>query len=116
MAFLAPIVILLLFIPILFNNVGAALKIGVAVQFISIASASYFNLKHMIIPDVMFGIISSIRPYNALALALELLFALELFASNIGLNIIGAILALTIAIVYALIVPIMKKGVAKWTR
>ena len=77
--------------------------------------ASYFNLKHFIFPDVEFGIIRSIRGYNLIALLLGVLsvgeMALILWNNTIPL----LILYVAICIVSIAIVPILEKGVKKWT-
>jgi hypothetical protein len=77
--------------------------------------ASYFNLKHFIFPDVEFGIIRSIRGYNLIALLLGVLsigeIILQLWQRALPLLILYvAICAVSIAIV-----PILEKGVKKWT-
>ena len=77
--------------------------------------ASYFNLKHFIFPDVEFGIIRSIRGYNLVALLLAVLsvgeMVLLLYAETIPL----LILYIAICVTSVAIVPVLEKGVKKWT-
>ena len=77
--------------------------------------ASYFNLKHFIFPDVEFGIIRSIRGYNLIALLLAILSAGEIILLIHGEQIPLLILYVAICVVSVAIVPVLEKGVKKWT-
>mgnify|MGYP003290124976 CR=1 FL=1 len=77
--------------------------------------ASYFNLKHFIFPDVEFGIIRSIRGYNLIALLLAVLSVGEIVLLLWGKMIPILILHAAICVVSLAIVPILEKGVKKWT-
>ena len=77
--------------------------------------ASYFNLKHFIFPDVEFGIIRSIRGYNLIALLLAVLSVGEIVLLLWGNMIPILILHVAICVVSLAIVPILEKGVKKWT-
>ena len=77
--------------------------------------ASYFNLKHFIFPDVEFGIIRSIRGYNLIALLLAVLSVGEIILMLWGEMIPLLILYVAICTVSIAIVPILEKGVKKWT-
>ena len=76
--------------------------------------ASYYNLKHLILPDVEFGIIESMRRYNLLALLYELLCIAELIAlthnSGVGTLVICSIMG----VVSPLIIISVARGVKKW--
>lgn len=77
--------------------------------------ASYFNLKHFIFPDVEFGIIRSIRGYNLIALLLAVLSVGEMILLLWNKLIPLLILYVAICAVSVAIVPILEKGVKKWT-
>ena len=77
--------------------------------------ASYFNLKHFIFPDIEFGIIRNIRGYNLIALLLAILSVGELILLHWGKQIPLLILYVAICAVSIAIVPILEKGVKKWT-
>lgn len=83
---------------------------------ILIAQAAYFHLKHVIIKDVDFGLIRAIRNYNLLALVYAFLCMAEMLVKTINLP------AVFFVIVYILqcgvmlaFVPVLERGVKKWT-
>ena len=45
-----------------------------------VAQCSYYHLKHLVLPDVEFGIIKSLRPYNFFALLYMMSSVLECVA------------------------------------
>lgn len=79
-----------------------------------IALASYFHLKHLIIPDVDFGIIRSIRTFNLLALAYAALCMAELVVSAYPLTVCLMTVYVLICITMLLLVPTLKGGMKKW--
>lgn len=70
-ALLAPISAVLLYIPnCIIEDVPIATKVVYALVWVPAAVAVYFNLKHAIIPDMDFGFIKALKPYNVFALCL----------------------------------------------
>ena len=112
---LAPLLIAGIYSLIFLFDIGRESMIVYGVMTAIIMFASYFNLKHFIFPDVEFGIIRSIRGYNLIALLLAILsvgeIALLLWNKLIPL----LILYVAICVVSIAIVPILEKGVKKWT-
>ena len=96
-------------------DVGLESIIVYGVMTAIIMFASYFNLKHFAFPDVEFGIIRSIRGYNLIALLLGVLSAGEMSLLLLGEMIPLLILYAAICAVSIAIVPILEKGVKKWT-
>ena len=76
--------------------------------------ASYFNLKHLIFPDVDYGVIACLKGYNLLAVIYELLCVGETIA--VGWN--SSVLMLIIGILMCMILPAMviavDRGMKKW--
>ena len=71
-ALLAPICAVLLYIPnYIIEVVRIQKKIVYALVWIPAVVAVYFNLKHAIIPNMDFGFIKAIKPYNVLILCLS---------------------------------------------
>ena len=77
--------------------------------------ASYYNLKHLILPDVEFGIIGSMRQYNLLALLYEILCIAELIALTHGSEVGTLVICSLMGIVSPLIIVSVARGVKKWT-
>lgn len=76
--------------------------------------AAYYNLKHMLIPDMDFGFIRAIRPFNGAALAFifinivyQILYAFGLYGFSVAAS---ALLAACSFIV----IRNAKKGVEQW--
>lgn len=86
------------------------------VETVVIALASYFHLKHLIIRDVDYGIIRSIRKYNLLALIYAFLCMAEmiLYAAPFP-GFLTVIVCLLICVVYLIFIPVLELGVKKWT-
>ena len=85
-----------------------------AISFI-VLLASYFNLKHLIIPDVDFGVIRCLRAYNLLALIYEFLCISELISMSRGNDVITLIVGILTGAVMPLITISVYSGVKKWT-
>lgn len=89
-------------------------KIATAVIFAAVSMAMYYNIKHLIIPDVELGIVSCLRFYNALTIAVELLFIIFYLTESVKLDIPMYISELLILIISFFFTPVLYKGVSKW--
>ncbi len=96
---------------------GQPILVKIASLFISllIVLASYYNLKHLIFPDVEYGVIRSLKAYNLLALIFELLCLMEMITVSreqaVGTLIIGILMGL---ILPAVIISV-ERGIRKWS-
>ena len=100
---------------ILFGNAPVAEKIIDCIVFICIAAASYFHIKHMIIPDVEHGIVNCLRTYNILAFTYGILCTLEIAAAANGIVFLRVAACLLECVVSVLLIIAMDKGVRKWS-
>ena len=81
-----------------------------------IAVASYYHLKHLIIPDVKYGIVRSIRKYNLLALIYAFLCMAEMLLSLFPLPFIcTAVLCVLFCLTLTVLIPVLEKGAKTWT-
>lgn len=116
LALLAPLGMHLLFIPILVSDqLSIGLKIVNYVGWLPIIFASYFNLKHALLPDCGFAFVNAVRPYNVVAVVMEALQVVYLTTRichlSWGVAVSSALLgAAMIALMY-----FAKKGAEKWT-
>lgn len=90
-------------------------RIFISCTLVVIISASYFDFKHLILHRTGNEIFAALRGYYLLALAMELLTILELLFLVYGLQLpfmvtIGLLFVISLAIL-----PVLNKGVAKWT-
>jgi cell division protein FtsW (lipid II flippase) len=112
---LAPLLMAGIYCLIFFFNPGLESMIVYGVMTVIIMFASYFNLKHFIFPDVEFGIIRSIRGYNLIALLLGVLSVGEITLLLWNKTVPLLILYIAICVVSIAVVPVLEKGVKKWT-
>ena len=91
-------------------------SIWVGIEMLFLALASYYHLKHLIIEDVSFGLIRSIRSYNLLSLIYALLCIMEVLVECFSLPIFCIVIVyiLECAVLLAF-VPVLERGVKKWT-
>ena len=86
------------------------------VEALFIAQASYFHLKHLIIKDVSFGLIKAIRSYNLLSLVYALLCMLEIYIKSYNFPVVyTVIVTVLLCVVLLAFVPVLERGVKKWT-
>lgn len=93
-----------------------ASSIWVGIEMLFVALASYFHLKHLIIEDVSFGLIRAIRSYNLLSLAYALLCISEVLVDVLNLpaafSVIVCVLECAVLLAF---IPVLERGVKKWT-
>ena len=112
----APAAALILYILfICFTDLPRSVKIASALVTVFVMQASYFHLKHLILPDVDYGIINCLKTYNLLALIYTFLCMAE--TVFIGLNNeIGILIAgILTGCVLIGIVAALQRGIGKWT-
>ena len=115
-ALIAPVFALLLYVPnALMEDVLISTKVSYALVWIPAAISVYFNLKHAIIPNLDFGFIKAIKPYNILLLCLEFSELLCLTAWDYYYPVQLAITSVLFGILCVCTMIVAKKGVDKWT-
>ena len=115
-ALIAPLLAILLYIPnVIIHDVPVATKVVYAIVWIPAAISVYFNLKHSLIPDLDFGFVKVIRPYNILATCLGFAELLCLIAWDYYYPTQLAITAVVFAALCVSTMVALKKGVEKWT-
>ena len=77
--------------------------------------ASYYHMKHLIIPDVEQGFIGYIRRYNLLALIYAFLCMHEIaFTVNYAPQVVQHGIYVAFCVIYVLFIPALYKGVKQW--
>ena len=114
-AVLAPLLIMAMYLPVfLSDNIENAEKFTGFVILIFAALSSYFNFKHLIIPDVSYGIINSIRLYNLFSLLGTAVFCAMTVTEKLGFEVASTVLAIVLALIYPCIMLTMEGGRKKW--
>lgn len=115
-SFAAPVTALVLYILfILLTDLPESVKIASALVTLFVMHASYFHLKHLILPDVDFGIIKCLKLYNLLALIYTFLCLAEMIVIGLG-NEIGILtVGILIGAIQIGVVISVERGMKKWT-
>ena len=113
-AILAPILLLALYIPTLFYDIEIGLRIAQIIILLITMLASYFHLKHLIFPDVDFGIIKCIRGYNFMALLYAVCSVLIIVGKDLNVDALWMTTEIIGSIILLCILPILERGVKKW--
>lgn len=111
---LAPMLIIALFVPISVSSIAISEKLVNGVVFLFAALSAYYNLKHLIIPDVTFGIISSIRMYSLFELFSAICYCVSVTAGKLGYLSLSNALLIIVAATYPCIMLFTERGRQKW--
>ena len=115
-ALIAPLLAVLLYVQnALIEGALLSTKIVYAFVWIPAVFSVYFNLKHAIIPDLDFGFIKAIKPYNLFVLLLSFSELLCLSAWHYTSLIPMGIAAFAFGVLCICTMIYAKKGVEKWT-
>ena len=116
LALLAPLCAVLLYIPnAIMEDVPTATKVTYALVWIPACISVYYNLKHILLPDLDFGFIKAIKPYHALVLCLSFSELLCLTAWDYYYSVPLLVTAVLFAVLCVCTMITAKKGVKKWT-
>lgn len=115
-ALIAPVLAALLYVPnAIIVELPIQTKIAALLVWLPAVVAVYYNLKHAIIPDLDFGFIKAIKPYNILAACLGFAELLCLTAWNYYNDTLLVISSFAFAILCVAMMCAAKKGAEKWT-
>lgn len=115
-AWIAPVLAIMICIP---NYLSEEFTVGIGIScgmlWIPAAVSVYFSLKHTIIPDMDFGFIKAIKPYNALATALIFSDLICMTARNSFHDSVRVVFAVIFGVLCIATICAARKGVKKWT-
>lgn len=115
-AILAPVIISGIFIPIFFaSNLPISMRIFAFIGWLPLICASYYNLKHAILPDCGFVFVKAVRPYNITAIVLEISYTVYIVMRTYQLTVGVIITSVVISASLVALLYFAKKGVSKWT-
>ena len=115
-ALIAPVLAAALYIPnATMEDLPIGTKIAVLLVWIPAVVAVYYNLKHSIIPDLDFGFVKAIKPYNIFATCLGFAELLCLTAWDYFYNTQLVIFSFIFAILCVAMMLFAKKGAEQWT-
>ena len=115
LALIAPVIVASGYIYIAFSDTTTENKVVCGTVMIAIMLSAYYSLKHLLFPDIEYGIIRCIRGYNFLVLVLALLCVAEMTLLIVGNWVPLLIVYILMGIVSLLVPPVLEKGVNQWT-
>ena len=116
LALIAPALAILLYIPnAIIIELPLRTKIAVLLVWLPAVFSVYYNLKHSIIPDLDFGFVKAIKPYNILATCLGFAELLCLTAWDYLYQTQLVITSFVFAILCVAMMRAAKKGAERWT-
>lgn len=101
-------------IPLMRSGLSTGCKICYVIGILIMGMAVYYHVKHLIIPDVSFGITDSIKSYNLLALVYAMLSIGEMIAFAFSYRILYMVCGLLMGIVITLLMIALERGVSRW--
>lgn len=111
---IAPVAVIVAYFPLFcFSDVSVLWKAQSGVVMFFAALCSYYNLKHLIIPDVDFGVVKSLRPYNFLALLFMVSCIAECYSLSRGNEMLTLIIGCLTAAVSLVMLPMISYGLKK---
>ena len=115
-ALLAPICAVILYIPnVIIEDVPIQTKIVYAFVWVPAVIAVYFNLKHVLIPNMDFGFIKAIKPYNIFTLLLCFSELIVLTAWDYYDIVLLAVSSVVFGVFCISTMIAAKRGAEKWT-
>ena len=114
-AWIAPVVALLLFVVNFFAEVPFETKRCYFFVWIPAGINLYYHLKHTLVPDMGFGFIKAIRPFNISALIFTILNLIHLTAWNYSEWYLTTVTGILFGISSLVMVVMAKRGVKRWT-
>ena len=114
-ALAAPAAAIVLYVCLfLLGDVTLLWRVQGAVLTLLVIPASYYSLKHLIIPDVEFGIVKCLRPYNLMVLIYTASIMMECFAMSCGNELLTLICCCVAGLSAAAMIPMVERGSKLW--
>ena len=90
------------------------MKIVYTVLYLPAALASYYNLKHLILPDVDLGIIACMKKYNLFMLITSVIILSSTLFKVYELNMLYGITVILTGVMGIIIIVSAKKSAERW--
>lgn len=115
MSLISPVIVAVCYAFILASPLSIENRIIDGVLTAMMMLSVYYQTKQLIVPDVEFGILKSIRPYNALAIGMTLITELGMIFAAYDLAYLLMTVTVMLSAIYLVLIPVLGKGVEKWT-
>ena len=111
---IAAIPVLVCIVLIILSPVREMLKIVYAIMFLPAVLASYYNLKHLVLPDVYLGIIACMRRYNLFMLITTAVLLMNTVFKVYGFTTLYGISNVLVGVMGTLIIISAKRSAERW--
>lgn len=111
---IAIIPVLICVVLILLSPIRETLKIVYAILYLPAVLASYYNLKHLVLPDVYLGIIACMRRYNLFMLITTAVLLMNTVFKVYGSTTLYGISNVLIGVMGAIIIVSAKRSAERW--
>lgn len=98
------------------DNVAVTVRLSYIMLSVLAGLAGYYNIKHLLIPDVDGGIIKAIRGFNIMSLVVEVLTIAEIGFNCFGYPVFIKYVEILLGVLYIIMLPSLYKEVQKWTQ
>ena len=115
LSFIVPVILAFVFSYVYLTDAEPARKISYTLVAAVVIAASRFHLKHIIFPDVDYGVIRCVRGYNVIALILCSSTVVMMIADCADMSGLYIGSNIVIAGCCVIVLPVLKREVAKWT-
>jgi len=114
-AMTAPVIAIIAYVLLfLIADISLVWKVMVGVLTVFIVFASYFHLKHLVFPDVDYGVVNFLHAFNLVALLYDVALIFECYAmsrENQKLTMVSTVIT---GLVVLLLMPMVIRGVKRW--
>lgn len=114
LALVAPIIVAAAYVVTILADTKTGMKAAVCLTAIPCVFCAYFDLKHIIFPDMGIGFVKAIRPCNISALGLVALQTAAIAVYAFDFKTAASVLSLLCAVSCFMIVFLAGKGAEKW--
>ena len=114
-SFLSPLVIFIIYLFFILNVESAEAKIAWGAVAFFIMQCAYYSFKHVIIHDVDLGFVKCIKKYNVTVLVYAVMSMLEPIGLYLDIKPLYAACCCVTALAALIMLPVLKRGVDKWT-
>ena len=115
-ALVAPVGVIVILILMLISGISWKMQAMYAVLFLPAMLASYYNLKHLMIPDVEDGILAAIRKYNLSTILLTVLVMSTFVVKLYGWILAYGIISILCGVCALFVLWFAKEGTERWLR
>ena len=114
-ALIAPVIMLGLYSIPFFAVDVLNIRVGLIIMVIVVLPCCYYSLKHIIIFDVNDGLVKPLRPFNTLVLIYSVFVCLEFITEYLNMTYLYMAAAFIQGLIIPFLVPVVRKGVNRWT-